>query len=385
MNKKIRVALAILLFSMVAVIIVGNYYLKEITQKNEKSYEINIEKEQPIQETNQRENNITTREGADRNPKKEEEVKETVPPEEKQENEANIETSNKEDVKIESDNSKQVGEEDVKAAMKINNPNLTISAKNAILLRGNTKEVLFHKDALEKIQPASTAKLLTAIVAVEHADSEEEFKVGNEIELIASDSSRAYLKKGQVLSLSQTLDALLLPSGNDTAYMIAVHIGRKIAGDTSLIKEEAVKVFVEEMNRTAKKIGAVHSNFCTPDGYDSEGQYTTAYDMAVIGANAIEYDLIVNTVKKEKARDILLSGEDITWNNSNKLIIPGSGYYYKYAIGLKTGTSTKAGKCLVSAAKIKGNTYVSVVMDASYEGRWQDSVDLLKYGVSSGS
>ena len=258
---------------------------------------------------------------------------------------------------------------------------MNVSANEAILMNATTKEVLYSKGGLDTIQPASTAKLLTAIVAVELSEEGEEFVVGSEIDLMAPDSSRAYLVKGQVLSLENILDALLLPSGNDAAYVIAANLGRKIAGDDSLKRKAAVEVFVDKMNEMAHEIGVVNSNFVTPDGYDADGQYTTAYDLGLVASKALEYDEILNSVKKEKARNILLSGHDVTWYNSNKLVKQGSGYYYKYAIGLKTGTSGEAGRCLISAAKNGEKLYVSVVMNASYEGRWQDSIDLLDYAI----
>ena len=279
---------------------------------------------------------------------------------------------------------KQLHQEQMEQARKkidVKNPSIEVSAKAAALYDPVHGRFIYTKNALDKIQPASTAKLLTAITAIELGGSKQKFKVGSEIQLIASDSSRAYLVKGQVLSLDQILDALLLPSGNDAAYVIAANMGRKIADAPKLKDKQAVKRFVEAMNKKAEEIGVVHSNFVTPDGYDAEKQYTTAYDMALIGAKALDYEEILETVKKPRARDILLSGEDVTWTNSNRLIKKGSGYYYSYAIGLKTGTSGEAGRCLVSAAEKKGRKYVSVVMDASMEGRWQDSVNLLRYGI----
>jgi len=276
---------------------------------------------------------------------------------------------------------KEEREQKAQKAVDIKNPSIEVSAKAALLYNKKSGKVLYSKNALEEIQPASTAKLLTAITAIELCDKDEQFNVGSEINLIASDSSRAYLVKGQILSLENILDALLLPSGNDAAYVIAANMGRKIAGDSSMKAKKAVEKFVEAMNKKAEEIGVVHSNFMSPDGYDAKGQYTTAYDMALIGAKALDYKEILETVKKPRTRDILISGEDITWSNSNRLIKQGSGYYYSYAIGLKTGTSGKAGRCLVSAAKKKNHVYVSVVMNASPEGRWQDSVDLLRYAI----
>lgn len=266
-------------------------------------------------------------------------------------------------------------------ALSITNPNLKISAKAALLMEYGSNEVLYHKNSLKKIHPASTTKLMTAMVALDYCKGKEKVKVGNEIHMIASDSSRAYLKRGQVLTIAMLLDAMLLPSGNDAAYVTAVHVGRVIAKDSSLTDKKAVKVFVSAMNEKVEELELVDTRFKTPDGYDAKGQYTTAYDMGLIANKALEYPEIYKTVQKVKARDILISGEDVTWYSTNKLIKSGSGYYYPYAIGLKTGTSGLGGRCLVSAAKYKKKKYVSVVMDATLIGRWEDSIQLLDYAV----
>ena len=165
------------------------------------------------------------------------------------------------------------------------------------------------------------------------------------------------------------LTVFLIYSGNDAGIAIADHI----AGS-----EQA---FAELMNQKAKEIGAVDTHFVNSHGLHDENHYTTAYDLALIAKEALTHEKICASVKKEKARNILISGEDVTWYNTNKLVKNGSGYYYSYAIGLKTGTSTEAGRCLVSAAKKEDQTYVSVIMDASPEGRWKDSIQLLKYGI----
>lgn len=278
-----------------------------------------------------------------------------------------------------SEETKEELENEVIEAFNIKNPDIDVDANHAILMNCNTKDVLYYKDATTKIAPASTAKLLTAIVAIENCDLEEQITVGNEIHMMASDSSRAYLDEGEILTLEMLLEGLLLPSGNDAAYVIAVHVGRLIAEDNSLNKKAAVSTFIEAMNKKAKEIGANNSNFLTPDGYDADGQYTTAYDLALIGMESLKYDVIREISSKSRTRNIFVSGEDVTWKSSNKLITSGSGYYYPYAIGLKTGTSEKAGKCLVSAANKDGVDYVCVIMDS--EGRWQDSINVLKYGV----
>lgn len=286
------------------------------------------------------------------------------------------ESKTEESLKVEDDSTEEIIE-----ALNIKNPQIDIDASNAILMNCNTKEVLYYKNPTDSIAPASTTKLLTAIVAIDNCDLDEEITVGKEVYMMASDSSRAYLAEGEVLTLEMLLEGLLLPSGNDAAYVIAAHVGRIIANDNNLKPKAAVQVFIQSMNEKAKAIGAKSSNFETPDGYDEEGQYTTAYDLGLIAMESLKYDTIREISSKTRARNIFLSGEDVTWNSSNKLITSGSGYYYPYAIGLKTGTSTDAGRCLVSAASKDGVDYVCVIMNSSIEGRWQDSIDVLKYGV----
>lgn len=273
--------------------------------------------------------------------------------------------------------------ESVETALNIINPSLNLDASSALLMDAQTGKVIFHKNATNRVYPASTVKIMTALVALDICDKEEEITIGDEISLMAIDSSRAYLNKGEKLTLEMLLEGLLLPSGNDAAYSVATYVGRKVSKDNSLLATEAVKVFVELMNHKAKDLGLKDTNFMNPDGYDHDMQYTTAYDMAIIAKEALNNELICNITKMQRARNIFLSGEDVTWNSGNKLISVGSGVYYKYAIGLKSGTSSLAGRCMVSAAKKEDKTYISVVMNSTATGRWEDSLTLLKYGIEN--
>jgi D-alanyl-D-alanine carboxypeptidase (penicillin-binding protein 5/6) len=173
---------------------------------------------------------------------------------------------------------------------------------------------------------------------------------------------------------------MLLPSGNDAAYAVAAYVGRKSLGNPDASKEEAVAEFVRLMNMKAAGLGVKNSCFRTPDGYDAVGQYTTAYDMGLIGVAASKNNVITDISQKSSSRNIFVSGEDITWDNTNKLVTKYSGQYYSHAIGLKTGTSTMAGRCIV-AAEEDGKEVVCVIMDSSSEGRWEDAIALLKYGL----
>lgn len=251
-----------------------------------------------------------------------------------------------------------------------------ISAPNAYFLNISSNTVLYEKESEEQIAPASTAKMLTALTVLDYCDEDDKVLVGSEVQLIAEDASRAWLYPGNELTIRQLLDALLLPSGNDAAYALAVFAGRKISGDDNLSIDEALGAFIIEMNQKAADIGAVHSNFVNPDGYDASGQYTTAYDLACIAKEFFETRILRDIAGSYCISDVWLSGQEVTYYNTNELLDPDSQYYYECAAGLKTGTSKDAGCCLVSAAYIDDELYICVVMGSTDEGRWTDSLTL---------
>ena len=169
--------------------------------------------------------------------------------------------------------------------------------------------VLYSKDADERCYPARLTKLLTAAVMTELCGPEEEFTVGTELSLVQKGSSLAQLQEGYRLTRDMILDALLLPSGNDAAYVIAVHLGRKIAGDETLSDVDAARVFVNRMNDELVEIGASNSHFSNPDGYYSPDHYTTANDMLLIAKNAMQYDNIRAAVAKKEPSYFLPSAQ----------------------------------------------------------------------------
>lgn len=269
----------------------------------------------------------------------------------------------------------------IEIALDIDNPSLNINAKSAILFDATTGTVLYYKDPIIPVFPASTAKLLTALVAVDWCMEEEEVTVGEELCLVASDSTLARLKKGQVLTIRNLLEGMLVPSGNDAAYVIASYVGRKSLRNENASLKEAIPEFIRLMNEKAKSLGVVNSCFKTPDGYDAIGQYTTAYDMGLIGLAAADNETIVEISNKSRARNVFVDGSDVTWANTNSLIRKDSGRYYSSCVGLKTGSSTMAGRCLISVGRKDGRQVVSVIMNSDSVGRWEDSITLLKYGL----
>lgn len=253
---------------------------------------------------------------------------------------------------------------------------VNVTAANAIVINTDTNATLYQKNGTDKISPASTAKMITALTVLDYCSPDDEMRVGAEIEMMHDDSSRAWLMKGDTLTVRQLLIALMLPSGNDAAYTLAVNTGKKIAGDNSLTNKQSIHVFMDKVNEKSQMLGAENSNFVVPDGYDADGQYTTAYDLALIAKACLDNPIISEIVASYTSSERWANGRVVTYNNTNELLNPSSQWYRPEVIGLKTGNSSLAGACLVSAAVINGETYICVVMGSTEDARFQDSIDI---------
>ena len=247
-----------------------------------------------------------------------------------------------------------------------------------VLYDATADEVLYSKNADAQCYPASLTKMLTALVTLDYTAAEDVVTVGSEVNMISPGSSRAYLTAGSKMTITQLLQALLLPSGNDAAYVIAVHVGRTIAGDPNLDRYAAVNKFCEAMNGKAAALGCTGSKFCNPDGYHDNGHYTTANDMLKIAAATVDTPLLRQIMSTQRVQTNLVSGQRVDWQNSNRLLMPDNAYTYEGAFGLKTGTTDEAGYCLAACAQRDGHTTITIVMGADAEnGRWDDTRGLL--------
>lgn len=268
-----------------------------------------------------------------------------------------------------------------------------LKSELAILVDTKTGKILFDKDAHKKSYPASLTKILTALLMLENLDMKETITVGREIDLVELDASEAGLVKGEKLTGSDLMWALMLPSGNDAAYTAAVYIARKKTGNPSMGIPEAVKYFADMMNKRAQELGAKESNFVNPDGYPDENHYSTAYDIALIAAAAVKNDFfrqVTGTYFYEMTgsgveKDIKKGKNDVTdWYNKNQLINKKSKYFYEFAKGIKTGHTSLAGYCLAALAEKEDRTFISVILKADTEAaRWLDSKALLEYGFNN--
>lgn len=253
-----------------------------------------------------------------------------------------------------------------------------LSAPSAGLYCLETKTALYEKSADFFVAPASLTKLLTALTALENCGKETTFAVGDELSMVHSGSSLCLLAKGHVISLEDLIYGMLLPSGNDAAWVVAVHTARAVSGDDTMPAQAAAEYFCTMMNEKANALGAEDSVFLSPDGWDTPGQHTTVRDLAKIAKAALENETIRAAVACPQKYVVFASGHSITWKNTNPLLDAQSPYYRAWASGVKTGTTEAAGHCLIACAERQGKTYLAVVMGcADDDGRAADACALL--------
>lgn len=243
----------------------------------------------------------------------------------------------------------------------------------------NDKMLYTMSNEGDKLYPASITKLFSAYVALQYLDSEEVLTAGDELALVQPGSSVAYIGRGHQLYARTVVEAMMLPSGNDAAMVLAAAAGRRIAGDESISAEEAVQVFVAEMNRMAEELGFEKSHFANPDGYHVGCHYTCLNDMARIAKLALEDKTISRYIRRYKDEVTFVSGQFIEWENTNLLLNPEEGFYRSDAIGMKTGYTRQAEYCLMSAFKCTdGRTIVVGVFGCADEyDRLRDILKLI--------
>lgn len=265
------------------------------------------------------------------------------------------------------------------------------SGINAVVIYDVTEnKTVFAKNENRRISIASTTKLMTCLVALRYVSPDEVFTVGKEIEMrkpnssIAGLSYNAYGNVPHKLKLRTLIAALLLPSGNDAAYTVAVNVAKLHSGNSRLGNEEAVKYFCSLMNDYAKELGCKNTAFVNPEGWDDSNHYSTADDMKLIALEAMKNVFITSTAKISQDRFTFASGHWIDWKNTNELINKNSTYYYKYATGLKTGTTYSAGKCLVATAEKDGRKLLILTYGAATENdRYARARDIFEYAFSA--
>lgn len=231
-----------------------------------------------------------------------------------------------------------------------------ISAECAILIDAQTGRVLYEKQAEEKSLIASTTKIMTALVICEQTNVLDRVKIPKEA--VGIEGSSMYLKEGEVLTVQELLYGLMLQSGNDAAVALAIYCGGTVEG------------FTELMNDKAHRLGMTQSHFANPNGLDSPGNYSTARDMALLTAYAMQNPIFAQTVSTKT----ITIGERCL-RNHNKLLWQLEG-----ANGVKTGYTNAAGRILISSVTRMGRQLIAVTFNDPND--WQDHKDLIEDGFS---
>ena len=242
---------------------------------------------------------------------------------------------------------------------------LKIAAKAAALMNARTSKILWAQNQDLRLPPASTAKILTALVVLDHSRTSDVVTI--RAEALRVSGATTQLRAEEKLFVGDLLHAMLLGSGNDAATALALHTGGSIEN------------FVQRMNHKAHTLGAVRSRFFNPTGMPHANQVTTAHDLALITKTALENSEFRKIVGK-RTYQWRSKGWQGTIKNSNKLLSSYSG-----AIGVKTGNTREAGYCLVAAAQRDGQTYIAVVLNSQGEAVWRDGRQLLDYAFKTSS
>ncbi len=223
---------------------------------------------------------------------------------------------------------------------------ISSSGKSMCVIEKDSGRILYYKNENEKLPMASTTKIMTAITVLQHTNNLDEYITVDDAS-IGVEGTSIYLRQGEILSVKDLLYGLMLRSGNDAATALACHVGGSVEG------------FADMMNELAQSIGATNSHFANPHGLDNAEHYTTAYDLALITAYALDNPIFKEIVSTKSYQiEATNKSEKRYLTNKNRLLSSLQG-----CCGVKTGYTSKAGRCLVSACERGNLTTVCVVLN----------------------
>lgn len=235
---------------------------------------------------------------------------------------------------------------------------ISVSAQSAIVINSADNSVIYSKNAYSSMPMASTTKIMTCLLACESTRLNDTVVITNEM-LAGTEGSLIYLKLGDKITLYDLTVAAMLASGNDAANAVAFCLSGSITD------------FVVLMNKKATSIGMKNTAFVTPSGLDEKNHHSTAYDMALLASYAMKNNRF-SEICALKSAQITINGKKQTIYNHNKLLSSDNNF-----VGVKTGFTEKAGRCLVSAYNYNGNMIITVTLNAPDD--WQDHKRLVAF------
>ena len=246
---------------------------------------------------------------------------------------------------------------------------LDIKTDHVLMMERSTGDILYDKNGDERMYPASTTKILTAILVLENCSLNETAEVTSlALKAVPSGYTTCGIQIGEEFKIKDVLYTMLIRSANDAANVLAIHVSGSITG------------FAELMNKKAKELGCTASHFTNPSGIHDNEHYTSAHDLAIIANYAMNNPIFRDTVLTSSyslpATDIY-PHENRSFKTSNKLINPDEkDYYYNLATGIKTGFTNASKDCIVASAKKNGIEFIVVVLGAeSINGVRQKYID----------
>lgn len=235
----------------------------------------------------------------------------------------------------------------------------SLESREYFLYHMSSDKVLFSSgDLIKRVYPASVTKLFSSYVALQYLDPEDVVTVGQEVNLVGSGSSLAYIQKGEKITVEKLVEGMLIPSGNDAAYALAVATARAESGNPNMGISEALKHFADLMNQEAAENGMTGSHFTNPDGYHEMEHYTCLTDLITIAKLALNNEVIMRYTGVYSDKVSHSTGDTSVWTNTNALVNKDSQYYCENALGLKTGHTSWAGFCLLSAFEVDGEQII---------------------------
>ncbi len=257
-------------------------------------------------------------------------------------------------------------------------PEYKLTARHAFVYDCAAGELLFTLGNMDDpIAPASLTKLFTAYVALQHLSPGTVVTCGEETTWIDPASSVAWVGPGDRVTVEMLIQGMMMQSGNDAAYAAAVAAGRALAQDPDYPARQAVTLFMDEVNAQAQALGLTGTHFDTPDGLDTSTHYTTPQDMLAIALLAMEQPLLRHYSSLSQTSVMYENGETHTYRSTNYLLQPSSKYYCADACGMKTGTTKKAGSCLMSLFHNgQGYILIGIFGCPQYEDRFTDALQL---------
>ena len=257
-----------------------------------------------------------------------------------------------------------------------------MEARHILVYDTNTDTILYTKTVEGgKVFPASITKLFSTYVALQYLAPDAIITAGDELDLVHAGSSVAYVGKGSQLRVKMLVEGMMLPSGNDAAMVLAAAAGRVIAQDETLSAQDAVDVFVDEMNRQSEALGFEKTHFSNPDGWHTGSHYTCLQDLARIAKLALENDTISRYMRLQEDDTYFVSGQHVVWENTNLLLDREGGYYRSDAIGMKTGFTRPAGYSVMTAFTYEEGAIVVGLF--GYSGKYDRFRDAIHLAVAT--